>query len=249
MLMQLNKKSSIISNERRLTSCPFNVLFSHQQNEHVLSFPLLLAFSTKTFYLVWFSNFSFNNYWAKSLLSFVLATLQRVRLSLGNHFCTKVIPSSWAWMLAVTNATSLVFSPCEWCGKRRNTDVCGSAGIIWLTKCTESCSKEDFFPDLWGSLCHVSFCTPFRDFTLQSRALWFSLRCSSWPAVPDLSFCLGLMNSPSPCLHSHPCKQMLSPGLCWNGVGQQRPHFFLLKNLSKPLPCYLQSCSNSYCNL
>lgn len=144
--MRLNKKSLlIISNERRLISCPFNVLFSHQQNEYVLSFPLLLAFSTKIFYLLWFSNFSFNNYWAKSLLSFVLATLQHVRLSLGNHFCTKVIPSSGAWMLAVINATSLVFSPCEWCGKRRNTDVCGSAGIIWLTKCTGCCSKEDFF--------------------------------------------------------------------------------------------------------
>lgn len=146
MLMRLNKKSSlIISNERRLISRPFNVLFSHQQNEYVLSFPLLLAFSTKSFYLLWFSNFSLNNYWAKSLLSFVLATSQHVRLSLGNHFGAKVIPSSGAWMLAVTNAMSLVFSPREQCGRRRNTDVCSSAGNIWLTKCTECCSKEDIF--------------------------------------------------------------------------------------------------------
>lgn len=89
------------------------------------------------------------------------------------------------------------------------------------------------FPNLQGSLCHLSFCTPFRDFTLQTWALWFSLWGSSWPAGPELYFCLGLMNCPSPCLYSPSfslCKQLLSPALRRNGAGQQQPHFFLWKS-------------------
>lgn len=87
------------------------------------------------------------------------------------------------------------------CGRRRNGDVCSSAGNIWLNQMYWVLQQRQLFPKLQGSMCHFSFCAPFRDFTLQTRALWFGLWGSSWPAGPDLYFCLKLTDWLGPCLH------------------------------------------------
>lgn len=145
----------------------FNLFFFFTHKVCPFCLSSLVLSSLKSSYLPLVLNFSFKNCWAKPFVMMLLKQISVRKFVTWQPFLHRgrtqfksmdVWQSRMQWVLYF-----LVLSSC---GRRRNGDVCSSAGNIWLNQMYwEHCSKEDLFQSCEAS-CAIS---PFAPLSVTSR--------------------------------------------------------------------------------